>query len=107
MVHRALDASADWRSDVDALQRIGIHRLLSSGGAETAVQGKENIKHALHLGFDVTVGSGVRPDQLADWQRAGAHSFHASCRREVNRSTVYFDGRDFPVNAEEVAAWFR
>ena len=107
VVHRALDASTDWRSDVEALQRIGIHRLLSSGGAETAIHGIENIKHALHLGFDVTVGSGVRPDQLADWQRAGVHSFHASCRREVDRSTAYFDGRDYPVHAEEVAAWFR
>lgn len=106
MVHRALDASTDWRSDVEALQRIGIHRLLSSGGAETAIQGKENIKHALHLGFDVTVGSGVRPNQLVDWQRAGAHSFHASCRREVDRSTAYFDGRDYPVDADDVAAWF-
>jgi len=106
VVHRALDASTDWRSDVEALQRIGIHRLLSSGGAETAIQGKENIKHALLLGFDVTVGSGVRPNQLVDWQRAGAHSFHASCRREVDRSTAYFDGRDYPVDADDVAAWF-
>ena len=107
VVHRALDASADWQADADALRSIGIRRILSSGGAEKAMQGTERIKGALQSGFEVTVGSGVRPIQLDHWRELGVHSFHASCRRESNRDTNHFDGRDHPVSSEEVQDWFR
>jgi copper homeostasis protein CutC/UTP-glucose-1-phosphate uridylyltransferase len=106
VVHRALDASDDWKADVEALKEIGILRMLSSGGAEKAMLGRDQIKDALQLGFEVTVGSGVRPEQLAQWQKCGVHAFHASCRREMIRSTKHFDGVDHPVVGDEVRAWF-
>ena len=107
VVHRALDASADWRADISALKTIGIHRLLSSGGGEKATDGAENIRFALKNGFYVTAASGVRPNQREDWIQMGISDFHASCRRETVESTRHFDGRDYPVHAEEVGAWFR
>jgi copper homeostasis protein len=106
VVHRALDASDDWKADVEALKGVGILRMLSSGGAEKAMLGTDQIKRALQLGFEVTVGSGVRPDQLVQWQKLGVSAFHASCRREMNRSTKHFDGVDHPVVGDEVRAWF-
>ena len=106
VVHRALDASEDWKADVEALKEVGILRMLSSGGAEKAMLGSDKIKIALRLGFEVTVGSGVRPEQLAHWQECGVRAFHASCRREMNRSTKHFDGVDHPVVDDQVRAWF-
>lgn len=106
VVHRALDVSAHWKADVEALLGTGISRLLSSGGSEKALDGKDWIKWALEFGFEITVGSGVRPEQLKEWQENGVWSFHASCRREEIRRTRHFDGTVHPVASDEVHRWF-
>ncbi|MGY8940717.1 MAG: copper homeostasis protein CutC [Flavobacteriales bacterium] len=106
VIHRALDASLNWESDVHALRELGVLRLLSSGGEEYAWDGQARIAQLLEWGFDVTVASGVHPDQKATWQRMGVGAVHASCRQKNERTMKYFDGTTHPVSADAVRAWF-
>jgi copper homeostasis protein CutC len=80
--------------------------LLSSGGEERAWDGQARIAQLLEWGFDVTVASGVHPDQKATWQSMGVGAVHASCRQKNERTMKYFDGTTYPVSADAVRAWF-
>ena len=106
VIHRALDASNHWDADVQALRSLGISRILSSGGEAQAWDGRERIRQLMEWGFDVTVASGVRPDQKEDWLTRGVRNFHASCRVEESLPVRHFDGATFPVSSEHVRAWF-
>ena len=106
VIHRALDASTNWREDLKCIGELGIHRILSSGAALDAWEGRENIAFAQESGFHVTVASGVRPLQKEAWIQRGVHAFHASCRRQECVETRFFDGTTHPVDAHAVAAWF-
>ena len=57
----------------------------------------QRIDQLLEWGFDVTVASGVRPDQKEDWLKRGVRNFHASCRVEESLPVRHFDGATFPV----------
>lgn len=106
VIHRALDACTDWKGAAAALQESGIRRLLSSGGEEVAWAGRARIQDWMQAGFDVTVGSGVRPQQREDWLQVGVHSFHASCRKRTEHPTALFDGAHHPVDRAAVEDWF-
>ena len=106
VVHRALDACMDWQGAAAALRESGIRRLLSSGGKEAAWGGRARIRDWMQAGFEVTVGSGVRPQQRADWLGMGIQSFHASCRERKEHATALFDGVHYPVQREAVEEWF-
>lgn len=106
VIHRALDASTNWREDLKRIGELGVHRILSSGASSDAWAGRENIAYAQQCGFHVTVASGVRPVQKKAWLEQGIHSFHASCRRIDHVETRFFEGTTHPVDGRAVEAWF-
>ena len=107
VVHRALDASVDWAADAERLRYLGIRRVLSSGGAARAVDGWAQIATLVRAGFDVTVGSGVSPDNAATWTGLNVAAVHASCRTPESHETRHFDGTTHPVERWMVKALAR
>lgn len=106
VIHRSIDASSNWDKTVNDLLELGILRLLTSGGARHAIDGIDRIEQLVQLGFEVTVGSGVMPNQLTQWQSAGVTHFHASCRLPEKVEIPLFDGAVYRVNSERVRSWF-
>lgn len=71
--HRAFDVTRDLDESLDALQALGVHRVLTSGGAATALEGSEMIARLVRRGGDrivVMAGGGVRHDNAADVVKA-------------------------------------
>ena len=66
--HRAFDVTRDLDESLDALQALGAHRVLTSGGAPTAPEGVEMIARLVRRGGDrivVMAGGGVRHGNAA------------------------------------------
>lgn len=87
-VHRALDAlpGRDEREQaVRTLLGLGVHRVLSSGGAARALDGAEDLAAMVDASeglLDVCAGGGVRPADVVDLvRRSGVGDVHLSARR--------------------------
>jgi len=70
-----------------------------------AIDGIDRIEELVKLGFEVTVGSGVMPNQMAQWQAVGVEHFHASCRSSEKVELPIFDGTVNRVSSERVRSW--
>jgi copper homeostasis protein len=85
--HRAIDVCTDPLGALDVLRDLGVVRVLTSGGARTAVEGAQRIDElVLRAGpdLDIMAGGGVRPDNVQALIRAtGVHDVHAGPRRGV------------------------
>ncbi len=66
--HRAFDVTRDLDESLDTLQALGVHRLLTSGGAPSAAEGAEMIARLVRRGgtrIVVMAGGGVRRDNVS------------------------------------------
>ncbi|MEP7380753.1 MAG: copper homeostasis protein CutC [Gemmatimonadota bacterium] len=66
--HRAFDVTRDLDESLDALQALGVQRVLTSGGAATAMEGTERLARLVRRGGErivVMAGGGVRRDNVA------------------------------------------
>lgn len=85
--HRAFDSVRDPLAALDDLLELGITRLLTSGGAATALQGAELIAELVRRsGGELVIlpGGGVTPHNAAELVVAtGAHELHFSARAAV------------------------
>jgi copper homeostasis protein len=94
--HRAIDACADPVAAVEVLAGLGVRRVLTSGGAPTALAGAAVIAELVRRAGPVAVmaGGGVRPDNVAEVVgRTGVADVHAAPRRPVRGRR--FGGVDF------------
>lgn len=87
--HRAFDEIADRLSALDTLVELDIDRVLTSGGAPTALAGAESIRDlAEHAGDAIRImaGGGVRGHNAADLvRRTGVRELHARCELDPSR----------------------
>ena len=87
-LHRAVD---DMRSPHEAVGHaieLGFERILSSGGAETAVEGIQELQKMVSLSkgkIEIMAGSGVSHASVDKLSSINIHSFHASCRSDGNK----------------------
>ena len=84
--HRAIDVCADPLAAIEVLGGLGVCRVLTSGGALTAVAGAGVIAELVRRapGIAVMAGGGVRPDNVLELVRAtGIRDIHAAPRRAV------------------------
>lgn len=81
--HRAIDQTTSPVDSLGALQDLGLHRVLSSGGAPTAGQGIGTLRAMVSLTGAVTVmaGGGVRVEDLAALSTAGVRDVHLSAKK--------------------------
>ena len=82
-LHRCIDLVPDFAAATEAAIDLGVERILTSGGAATALTGLENIvlAHSIAKGrLDIMAGSGVRLDNVATLLATAAiDDFHSSC----------------------------
>jgi copper homeostasis protein len=85
--HRAIDATRDLDEALDALMELGVDRVLTSGGASTALEGVETIARLVaRAGDRVTIiaGGSVRANNVAEIvRRTGVRDVHAWIGRPV------------------------
>lgn len=82
-LHRVIDTVEDRLAAIDTAIALGFERILTSGGALTAIDGLSALKDMqAHAGerIEIMVGSGVAPENaVAISERTGISAFHASC----------------------------
>jgi copper homeostasis protein len=78
--HRAFDRVADQTAALDQLMELGVRRVLTSGGAATAVEGSERLRELVAQSagrIAILAGGGVRESNVRDLVvRAGVHEVH-------------------------------
>lgn len=80
-LHRAFDLVPDPEAALELAIELGFARILTSGGARTAIAGRARlIDLARRAGKRISImpGSGVDPAAAADFVRAGFREIHAS-----------------------------
>ena len=80
-VHRAIDMSYNPFETLQELIDLGVTRVLSSGAANTAIEGIEllgKMEEASNGRIQIMAGSGVNAAQIPELWKAGIRHFHAS-----------------------------
>ncbi|MCJ8164092.1 copper homeostasis protein CutC [Pontibacter sp. E15-1] len=96
--HRAFDLTPDPYRALDDLLQLQVHRLLTSGQQETALQGASLIRelHERASGkLIVMPGSGVKPENVREIvDRTGVSEVHASVRKPIESDMLF--RKDYP-----------
>ena len=87
--HRAFDRTPDLSAAADALVSLGVSRVLTSGGAPSAIEGVDVLASLVARVGDrlrILAGGGVRANNVRDIVgRSGVREVHARCERDANR----------------------
>lgn len=86
-LHRAVDEMPVPSDSVPTAIDLGFERILTSGGADKAINGVDEITKMVLLAADnieIMAGSGVSFHNIKQLNAAGVWSFHASCREKSN-----------------------
>jgi copper homeostasis protein len=82
--HRAFDTFSDQLKALNQLIELGVDRVLTSGGAATALAGVENLRKLQELSegrIEILPGAGVGPENAIEiLQRTGCLQLHGSFR---------------------------
>jgi copper homeostasis protein len=91
--HRAIDMAPDMERACEDIVSTGAHRILTSGGKQTAQLGAEQIARLVKVAngrIGVMVGSGIRAHNVQEIARAtGAQEFHGSLRKRTPSPVTY------------------
>ncbi len=99
--HRAIDRAINIYDSLEDIILLGCDRVLTSGGFQTAIEGKEVILKMNEISrgrgsshhIIVMPGSGINPDNIADLARfTGVHELHLSASRTRESEMVNFGG---------------
>lgn len=95
--HRAFDMTNDPVAALEDLISIGVHRVLTSGLENTALEGKNVIKQLVKQAqgrIAVMAGSGVNGCNLIELHSfTGVEEFHMSAVKEVKSAMQFFNHR--------------
>ena len=87
--HRAFDRVVDRVDALDTLIDLGVTRLLTSGGAPTALEGLSSLRELVEIaGDEITIlaGGGVRFQNVLEIvDETGVHEVHARCELQPDR----------------------
>jgi copper homeostasis protein len=109
--HRAFDRATDMNEALETIIHAGCTRILTSGqypDVNNAAWAVSNLIKAAENRIIIMPGSGVTSDKVTQLaQSTGAHEFHASARRVVNKPyfippTMAEELAEVLVNADEV-----
>jgi copper homeostasis protein len=85
-LHRAFDLVPKIPDAVETAVKLGFSRILTSGGAKTAIEGVDGLKQAIDGAagrISIMPGSGVSADNAAQFLDLGVSEIHASCSSPV------------------------
>jgi copper homeostasis protein len=85
--HRAFDMSLDLLESLRDLQNAGVHRVLSSGGKQTAAEGSETLRRLVDAAngtIGIMAAGGIKDSNIAQLlESTGVREIHASLRSIV------------------------
>lgn len=103
--HRAFDLCQDLTNSLEILIKLGIDRVLTSGGAANALAGASTIASLVKQGenqIKILVGGGIRPENITAIQKqTNATEFHSSCK-QIYTSSMEFRRDDLPLGGGSV-----
>lgn len=85
-LHRAIDVTPDPVATLVAARDLGLHRVLTSGGASVAIDGIDTLRALVAEAageIDIMAGSGVDAASAAALVAAGVDALHFSAKRTV------------------------
>ena len=112
-LHRAIDLVPDFADATEGAVALGVERILTSGGARTALEGMHNIAiaHATAKGrLAIMAGSGVNPGNVELLLAQGVvDEIHSSCAGPVRlpsaaAARLGFAGRTHRTTSAEVVS---
>jgi len=99
--HRAFDECLDVQGALENVTQSGATRILTSGGAKSALEGASTLRELVQAAGDRTIilpGGGISAANVAEvLRRSGAHEFHSGLS-----ATIPYASRDYPRLAREV-----
>jgi copper homeostasis protein len=91
--HRAFDMCSNLRESLETVIATGCERILTSGGENKAVEGKESIRELVAAAGDrisIMAGSGINPDNVRDLiEYTGVSEVHISGKHRVAGGMIY------------------
>lgn len=97
--HRAFDVVGDPENVLNQLIELGFDRLLTSGQAETAINGIEIVRQLVQQAdgkIQIMAGSGVNPGNAGELVETGVDALHFSIRKLVREERLGMGGRFEP-----------
>lgn len=94
--HRAVDMTRDYERAIEAVIEAGCCRILTSGGYDKAIDGKDNIRRAVEISsgrIEIMAGSGVLASNAAQLAAVGVDALHFSAKRMVAGGMKYRNPR--------------
>ena len=94
--HRAVDMTDDYEAAVEAIIAAGCNRILTSGGYDKAIDGKENIRRAVEIAagrIEIMAGSGVVAVNAQALKDTGVDALHFSAKKMVAGGMEYRNPR--------------
>ena len=94
--HRAVDMTEEYITAVEAVIKAGCKRILTSGGYDKAIEGKENIAHAVEISrgrIEIMAGSGVVAANAKELIDLGVDALHFSAKTMVAGGMQYRNPR--------------
>lgn len=82
-LHRAFDLCKDPHETLEAAIRLGFHRILTSGGAESAMSGRPVLTALARQAqgrIKILAAAGINPSNVATILATGVDEIHASCQ---------------------------
>ncbi|MGE5356152.1 MAG: copper homeostasis protein CutC [Deltaproteobacteria bacterium] len=91
--HRAFDMTVDLPGSLKELINVGVDRILTSGGMNKAIEGKNMIRYLVETaGQEIIImpGSGINPENIYELSLAtGAKEFHMSGKKYEDSFMIY------------------
>jgi len=103
--HRAFDFVFDMPKALDQLMQLGFHRVLTSGGQATAINGLNQIMKLITQSdgrIEIMAGSGVNASNIKTLKAAGVDAAHFSIRKKQNRIVSLNMGTQYEVDEEKI-----
>lgn len=93
--HRAFDMCENHMRSLEILKKLGINRVLTSGGKNNAYDGIELLSKLLEAAENEIIimpGSGINENTIGEiLQRTGATEFHSSTKTFISSAMNYFN----------------
>jgi len=103
--HRAIDFIQDYEKAIEDLIHIGVNRLLTSGGKNTAIEGIEQLKKMVDLSkglIQIMAGAGVNSTNARQLATTGVHALHFTARKKINSNSDLNMGDEYEVDEEKI-----
>jgi len=102
--HRAFDQVKDPKLALEEVIKMGFQRILTSGTATSALEGKEILKDLVKQAagrIEIMAGGGVGPDHAAELINIGVNALHCSIHNKATSSSPM--GARLSYNLEKIS----